>query len=244
MGAELVLEAAHLGIDLVGPVPIAGGRQEREHRGYALADFTIDRDTKTATCPQGTTSTRWIDTKIDGHPRIHVDFYNVGCPSCLAMKDCTNSRFRGLTLHPREEYQALQHRRAEQDTEPWRQRCAARAGVEGTIAQAVNACDARRTRYKGLPKVRVEHILLAAAINLIRLDAWWTGTPLGRPLTWLTNGKVWHESGAVQDERSANFRNQKLPKTRPGISRVDQLCAKVVKVTRPPSSGPLLTTPC
>lgn len=36
MGAELIVEAAHLGIDLLGPVPIAGGRQEREHRGYIL----------------------------------------------------------------------------------------------------------------------------------------------------------------------------------------------------------------
>jgi len=179
MGAELIVEAAHLGIDLVGPVPIAGARQEREHRGYALGDFTIDWEAKTATCPQGKTSTRWIDTTIDGYPRIHVDFYNAGCPSCPAKKDCTSSRFRGLTLHPRDEHQALQRRRAEQNTEPWRQRYAARAGVESTIAQAIHACDARRARYKGLPKVRLEHILLAAAINLIRLDAWWTGTPLG-----------------------------------------------------------------
>ena len=179
MGAELIVEAAHLGIDLVGPVPIAGGRQDREHRGYALGDFTIDWDARTATCPQGKTSTRWIDTKIDGHPRIHVDFYNVGCQTCPVKPDCTSARFRGLTLHPREQHEALQRRRREQDTEPWRKRYAARAGVEGTIAQAVQACGARRARYKGLPKVRLEHVLLATAINLIRLDAWWTGTPLG-----------------------------------------------------------------
>ncbi|WP_370340176.1 IS1182 family transposase [Catenulispora sp. MAP5-51] len=179
MGAELIVEAAHLGIDLVGPVPIAGGRQEREGRGYALGNFTIDWDAHTATCPQGKTSTRWIDTKIDGHPRIHVDFYNVGCPTCPAKPDRTSARFRGLTLHPREEHEALQRRRREQETEPWRQRYAARAGVEGTIAQAIQACDARRTRYRGLPKVTLEHVLLATAINLIRLDAWWTGTPLG-----------------------------------------------------------------
>ncbi|WP_370374708.1 transposase [Catenulispora sp. GP43] len=179
MGAELIVEAAHLGIDLVGPVPIVGGRQEREGRGYGLGDFTIDFDAHTATCPQGKTSTRWIDTIIDGHPRIHVDFYNAGCPACPAKPDCTKARYRGLTLHPREQHEALQQRRREQDTDTWRKRYATRAGVEGTIAQAVHACDARRSRYKGLPKVRLEHILLATAINLIRLDAWWTGTPLG-----------------------------------------------------------------
>ena len=97
--------------------------------------------------------------------------------------DCTSARFRGLTLHPREQHQALQHRRREQDTDPWRQRYAARAGIEGTIAQAVHACDARRARYKRLPKVRLEHVLLTTAINLIRLDAWWTDTPLGTTRT-------------------------------------------------------------
>ena len=179
MGAELIVEAAHLGIDLLGPVPIASGRQEREHRGYGLGDFTIDWDTHTATCPQGKTSTRWIATKVDGHPRIHVDFYNAGCPACPAKPDCTKARYRDLTLHPREQHEALQRRRREQDTDAWRERYPTRAGVEGTIAQAVHACDARRTRYKGLPKVRLEHILIATVINLIRLDAWWTGTPLG-----------------------------------------------------------------
>ena len=171
MGAELIVQAAHLGIDLVGPIPLAGARQERERRGYGLGEVTIDWDAHTATCPQGKTTTRWIDTTIDRHPRIHVDFYNVGCPGCPAKPDCTSARLRGLTLHPHEEHEALQRRRAEQDTEPWRKRYAARAGVEGTIAQAVHACDARRARYKGLPKVRLEHVLLTTTINLIRLDA-------------------------------------------------------------------------
>jgi hypothetical protein len=30
----------------------------------------------------------------------------------------------------------------------------------------------------GLPETRLEHNTAAAAINLIRLDAWWTGKPL------------------------------------------------------------------
>ena len=42
MGAELIVQGAHLGIDPLGPVPLAGARQERERRGYGLGDFTID----------------------------------------------------------------------------------------------------------------------------------------------------------------------------------------------------------
>jgi hypothetical protein len=43
----------------------------------------------------------------------------------------------------------------------------------------------RRARYLGLPKTHLEHNTAAAAINLIRLDAWWTGKPLDR--TWTTH---------------------------------------------------------
>jgi len=38
-------------------------------------------------------------------------------------------------------------------------------------------------RYLGLPKTRREHNLTAAAINMIRLDAYWTGHPLDRTRT-------------------------------------------------------------
>jgi hypothetical protein len=36
---------------------------------------------------------------------------------------------------------------------------------------------------KGLDKIRLEHNAAAAAVNLIRLDAWWTGKPLDRTRT-------------------------------------------------------------
>ena len=38
-------------------------------------------------------------------------------------------------------------------------------------------------RYTGLAKTRLEHALAAAAVNLIRLDAWWTDRPLDRTRT-------------------------------------------------------------
>jgi hypothetical protein len=54
-----------------------------------------------------------------------------------------------------------------------------RAGIEGTIAQATRVTGIRRARYLGLGKTRLEHNTAAAAINLIRLDAWWAGQPHG-----------------------------------------------------------------
>jgi hypothetical protein len=54
--------------------------------------------------------------------------------------------------------------------------------VEGTIHQAV-AHGARRARYRGLPKTRLDHTYMACALNLLRLEAFWNGTPLDRRKT-------------------------------------------------------------
>src|SRR5207248_2667195 len=48
---------------------------------------------------------------------------------------------------------------------------------------ATHVTGIRHARYLGLPKTRLEHNTAAAAINLIRLDAWWTGKPLDRTRT-------------------------------------------------------------
>jgi hypothetical protein len=51
------------------------------------------------------------------------------------------------------------------------------------MRQATHVTGVRRARYKGLAKTRLEHATAATAINLIRLDAWWTGHPLDRTRT-------------------------------------------------------------
>ena len=61
--------------------------------------------------------------------------------------------------------------RQRQTTEEFKARYAKRAGVEGTISQAVQRCDLRRTRFKGLAKTALGHVFIAAALNLIRLAA-------------------------------------------------------------------------
>ena len=56
----------------------------------------------------------------------------------------------------------------------------ARAGIEGTLSQAVRTMHLRRARYIGLAKVHLQHVLTAAALNLVRVAAWLAGTPLAR----------------------------------------------------------------
>jgi hypothetical protein len=38
----------------------------------------------------------------------------------------------------------------------------------------------RRARYIGLAKTQLQHVVTAAAMNLVRLGAWLAGTPLAR----------------------------------------------------------------
>ncbi|WP_247192139.1 transposase [Streptomyces scabiei] len=87
---------------------------------------------------------------------------------------------RRLCLQPREVQEALDHARLQQDDEQWRAKYATRAGIEGIIHQAVAVIGMRRARCFGFQKTHLEHVFSAAALNLIRPDAWWNGHPLDR----------------------------------------------------------------
>jgi IS5 family transposase len=76
-----------------------------------------------------------------------------------------------LTLRPRELHETTAANRAAQKTDTWQAKYALRAGIEGTINQALDVTGMRRARYRGLPKVTLQHAFSAAAINIIRLDA-------------------------------------------------------------------------
>lgn len=179
--AKLIVQARTAGIDLLAPVKLSNGRQARTNNRYATHDFTIHWDTRTVTRPQVKTSTRWIDTPERGEPRIHIDFYNVGCLWCPAKPECTTAKYRALTLRPREQHEPLEHRRAQMREPVWKQRYHTRASVEGTMYQTSAHTGIHRARHRGLAKTNPQQQLNAAAINLHRPDPWWTGTPSPPP---------------------------------------------------------------
>ncbi|WSZ73233.1 transposase (plasmid) [Streptomyces chartreusis] len=119
----------------------------------------------------------------NGSPVIKVFFSAGHCRPCPRQVQCSKPpsgrRGRGLTFLPRERYEALEAVRQAQDTDEWKDRYAIRAGVEGTISQAVRVTGLRRTRYRNLPATRLGHVFAATALNIIRIDRWLTGTPLG-----------------------------------------------------------------
>ena len=101
--------------------------------------------------------------------------------ACPVRPQCTRTRngaARALSFRPRAEHEAMQEVRRQQETAPWRRRYARRAGIEGTISQAVRRFRLRRCRYIGLARTGLQHILTAAALNVARVDAWFTGHPV------------------------------------------------------------------
>ena len=101
---------------------------------------------------------------------------------CPARALCTTSRRRQLTLPPRDLAEAQAAARAAEKTIPFQADYARRAGVEGTMHQAT-AHGARRARCRGLPRPASTTFYMACALNLLRLEAYWTGTPLDRQRT-------------------------------------------------------------
>ena len=170
------------GIALIGPLLADTSAQARAGHGYARADFAADYDTRTVTCPQGRTSVSWTPCTQHGKDAIVATFSAGDCGPCPARSLCTTGKRRQLTLMPRDLAEAQAAARRAETTTGFQADYARRAGVEGTMHQAASH-GARRARYRGLPKTRLDHVYMACAINLLRLEAYWTGTPLDRQRT-------------------------------------------------------------
>lgn len=179
---QLLASVRDYGIRLIGPVNEATGWQSRVEQAYTLEAFQIDWDNRTVTCPQGKTTTIWRSVLNSGKPSILTRFKRSQCDPCPVRERCTRSKTtpRTLIFRPRESFEALQAARRHQKTEAYRQAYAARAGMEGTLSHGVRTAGLRRSKYIGLAKTHLQHLLTAAAINVQRVADWLAGLPLAQ----------------------------------------------------------------
>jgi len=142
----------------------------------------VDWERRVATCPTGRESASFRPNPhvLDG-AAWEVHFARADCASCPQRAQCTRARRepRVLTLLPQPLCEALRAARREQETTAFRAAYAARAGVESTHAQAVRRAGLRRCRYRGLAKTRLQHVLTAAALNVVRVAEWHAGARPG-----------------------------------------------------------------
>lgn len=172
LSGELLVKYQQKGIQLLGPVLLDTSWQQ--HSGYGLSAFELDWQQQQARCPQGHLSQSWRpNTGSRGEPMIRVRFAREVCQGCEAKAVCTKSATGGrtLTFYPREVHESLQQRRQEQRGPAFVQAYAPRAGVEGTLSEGVRRHGLRRSRYRGLDKTQLQMTSIAAAINLVRVDA-------------------------------------------------------------------------
>jgi transposase len=170
-------------IDLIGPVMDDRSWQGQAGNGFAAAQFVIDWDAKYAICPQGQRSVVWMERPDrHGHPTVRIAFSKPVCGTCARRAERTHAATtpRALRIRERDHHIALQTARVRQQTEAFKHTYARRAGIEGTIAQGTRTGDLRRSRYIGLVKTRLMHLLLAAAINFRRVATWFAAIPRTR----------------------------------------------------------------
>jgi transposase len=173
-GEILATSQSEHGVTVVGPVPPDQQWQAQAGEGFDVSCFVIDWDEQRAICPAGHASVTWTPSRDNrGKDMINIQFARRDCQECPQRVACTTSRTgRRLSVRPQEQHLALQAARQFQATPAFKEQYDARAGVEGTLSQGLRVCDLRRARYIGLAKTRLQHVLTAAALNVIRVAHW------------------------------------------------------------------------
>jgi transposase len=180
--AKILADSQHdYGVSIVGPVAQDASWQAKAGEGFDRASFVVDWDTQTVTCPAGKHNYSWLPYDDPSHALangVRVQFASRDCTPCPLRCQCTKRKVapRELLLQRREEYEALHTAKRRQTTEAFREEYALRAGIESTHAQGLRRSDLRRTRYIGLARTRLQHILTAIALNLVRAVEWLTDT--------------------------------------------------------------------
>jgi transposase len=189
---EHLVDAAYISSDLLvssreeqdiilrGPTRPSQGWQTQVEGAYTVEQFAVDWGQQQVRCPQGHLSTAWWEHGggQGGRPII-VQFATQTCAPCPVRAACTRAKHRGrrLRLPPRAEAEAVADARAWYASAEGQAQYAQRAGIEGTLSQGVRAFGLRRTRYWGVAKTHLQHVAIAAAINIDRIVAWLDGQP-------------------------------------------------------------------
>ena len=177
---SLVSSRRDFDVSLCSPVREKVSWQAKAGQGFDLASFQIDWEKQIAICPHGQTSAEWRNRQQgDRKPVIQVRFPLAVCRACSVRSQCTKATTggRAIAFLPREQHEALQRVRPEQNSQAFWEKYAQRCGIEGTISQAVRGYELRFARYIGVAKTNLQMTATAAAINLHRLFDWWQHRP-------------------------------------------------------------------
>ena len=181
LDAELLFESKErYGVNLFGPTRPDRKWQAREGTGFEAAAFSLDWENGIATCPEGKRSISWSPAIDNRYNRVvKIKFSSTDCMPCPSREKCIRStrrwKRRSITVRAEGHQQALEAARRREKEPGFAAAYARRAGVEGTVSRAVRTCGVRRSRYVGLDKTQLHHLLSAAALNFLRVGEWLSG---------------------------------------------------------------------
>ena len=181
---QFVQSRQQYGIDLIAPTRADHKWQGKAKQGFDASSFQIDWGAQKVHCPAGQQSASWTPA-IDRYDNqvIKIKFSMKDCKPCPLKAHCTKAPRRTISVRVQQHHEALQQARARQKDAAFWEKYRARSGIEGTISQGVRAFDMRRSRYRGMEKTHLQHLVIATAINLVRVLAWSEGKPLAKTRT-------------------------------------------------------------
>jgi transposase len=152
------------GLRLVSPPP-----QAKTYTGdgyYTVEDFAYDEIKDQFVCPTGA-CLRCVSTERKRGRRLYQAGRSV-CRQCPRRSECTPGKYR--TVKVTAHHAALIRLRADSKTDDFQQLYRTRApGIEGVFAEAKQWHGLRRAWRRGLTKMRIQCLLIAAVINFKRL---------------------------------------------------------------------------
>src|SRR5690606_23153730 len=163
-----VIAAAAKGTELLGPVP--GTASEMPEDRLVKRDFLVDpKGEGRSVCIGGQTATKTVRSDATGILRVYFD--GAACAKCQFSSMCAARLLKdGTRVLPTTVREAtMEQRRAYEKGEEFRERYAARAGIERTNSEMKRAHGLGRLRVRREPRVQLAVYLKALACNVKRM---------------------------------------------------------------------------
>jgi transposase len=166
VSAQEIVTAKEEGRQLMGPVQPAPSPR---NKAFSVEAFEVVVEERKALCPAGKQSTQCSRLEEEKTGRVSYRFeWSWQCRDCPLRKQCVGRGQKHRSLVVGEHHSVLQKRRQEMKTLEFQEAMKNRNAIEGTQSELVRAHGARRARYRGLGKVRLQYYLIGAACNIKR----------------------------------------------------------------------------
>jgi transposase len=172
-------------VEVLGPIAVDSNWQAKAGAGFDQASFKVDWQAQKVICPAGKESRQWKISKDPKISTIKICWAHSDCVHCEVRRHCTKTKdqLREISLQPQAQHEVTLKIRQQQTSAEFKLKYGQRAGIEGTMSQAVRRGDALHARYIGLNKTHFQQLGMAAGLNLIRFGEWLAETPLAKTRT-------------------------------------------------------------